>query len=326
MNTQSLSPWLGLALACLCGMPAGAQQPNVIPIEGYAAVVNDRVIMASDVLTQMVPLEQQLRASYAGEELRNRLADGYDMVLEELINQALILEEFEQQEGQIPDRALDEHMDTIIRDRFNDDHGAWMEALSNQQMTTEEWRHQLKEELVASLMRRQEVMDFVNVSPTAVRAQYEANLEQYRRPERVRLSIISVPKGSTREEILAQAEKIKDARSRVLAGESFAEVAREVSTDSKAGQGGDWGWRAPSDLRPELERAVRAFGVGELSEALVAGESFYLIRVEEHEKASVTPFEEVEQEIANRLRAEQADSLRSAWLDRLRRKHYVKIY
>jgi peptidyl-prolyl cis-trans isomerase SurA len=325
MNARSVCPWLGLGLACLVGMPARGQ-PDAIPVEGYAAVVNDRVIMASDVLAQMYPLEQQLRASYQGEELHERLADAYDRVLEELVNQALILEEFERQEGQIPDRALDEHMDTIIRDRFNDDRGQWMEALSRERMTTEEWRHELKEELVASLMGRQEVTDFVNVAPAAIRAEYEATLEQYRRPERVRLRILTVAKGATREEILEQAQKIKDARARMLAGESFEAVARDVSEHPTAEIGGDYGWRAPSDLRPELERAVRIYAVGELSEALVAGETFYLIRVEEHEKEQVTPFEEVEQEITERLRRQQADTLRSAWLERLRRRHYVKIY
>ncbi|NCC52286.1 MAG: hypothetical protein EOM20_13865, partial [Spartobacteria bacterium] len=73
-----------------------ARAPGVenIPIDGYAAMVNDRVITVGDVLMQLQPVELQLRELYEGIELEKKLEEAYADARQNLIERALILEEF----------------------------------------------------------------------------------------------------------------------------------------------------------------------------------------------------------------------------------------
>lgn len=307
---------------CLVGLSARSQfqsqfqpQQEIFPIDGYAAVVNDRVILVSEVMAQMDRGVEQAD-----------MAEEFDRARNHLIDKALILEEFKEKEGDLPDRALNEHEDSIIRDRYNDDQGAWLDHLSNQQLTAEEWRDQLRDQLVASIMRHQEVSEYVSVAPAAIHARYERDIDTYRINEQYKLHRISVSIGETDAEQKAQAEKIKGALTRLQAGEDFGVVAEEVSEDPWAASGGDWGWKTTADLREELVKAIRALPVGEVARVIQAGGSLYVILVEAHQPGGVVPFEDVQQDVAKQLRTEEAEAIQRAWLNRLRNKHFVEVY
>lgn len=50
-------------------------------------------------------------------------------------------------------------------------------------------------------------------------------------------------------------ERLQQLRQRIVAGESFADLARRYSEDSSAPQGGDLGWTTPGDMVPAFEHA-----------------------------------------------------------------------
>ncbi len=325
MKRPGIQLLLSLSLIALLSGPAAGQRRS-IPIEGYAAVVNDRIIMVSDVMGPIQQHQRSLAATYKGKDLEQKMAGLYRDSLDRQVERALVLEQFEADEGVVPDRAIEDHMDSIIRTRFNDDRRELMNALSQEQLTLSEWRNQLKEELIFSIMRRQAVFDNISLSPTEVRAHYDANIETYHTPAQLRLHMISVSKGETRESIIEQASRIKTARERILAGESFETVARELSEDSKAEQGGDWGLRAPGDLRKELANLAASLPIGEISSAVVAGDNFYLVQVDERVEEMTVPFGEVQEGLTEELRGLEAERIHKEWIARLKKNHYVKIY
>lgn len=76
--------------------------------------------------------------------------------------------------------------------------------------------------------------------------------------------------------------KILEARARIEAGESFAEVAKEVSEDpGSAPNGGDLGWFGRGQMVPEFEEAAFALDVGELSQPVKTDFGYHLILVDE---------------------------------------------
>ena len=91
---------------------------KTIPIDGYAAKVNQTIITRSDVRTTMAPVLPQLYNKYEGAELDQRLEEAYVNAREQLIEQALIVIAFEKQGGQIPDYFVKNEIDRIIRTRF----------------------------------------------------------------------------------------------------------------------------------------------------------------------------------------------------------------
>lgn len=296
------------------------------PLDGYAAIVNDRVITVGDVMDLVQPTDLQLRDAFEGEELARKREEAYQTALDLLIDQALILEEFKKQGATIPDRLVSDRINELIFQRFQNDRAKFLAALAEEQMTLDEWQERTRERIIVSYLRRQEVLERVKIPPGAVRAAYDAHRAKYLTPEQIKLRMLSIKKQEDDTETQARREQAVVARGRIVAGEAFDAVAREVSEDPKATSGGDWGWIEPKMLRAELKAAAEALGPGELSDLIETPDAFYVLQVEDRKAAREQPFEEVRDGIEKELRSAEAERLYSQWIDRLKRKHFVKVF
>lgn len=322
--------WLSLGVGLLCGVSvaAAAVTSGDPPADGYAAIVNERVITVGDVLEFVQADALQMRDEFAGEELARRRQEAYNNARDLLIEQALIVEEFTKIGGAIPDRVVDDRIKEFIFERFDNDRAKFLAALAEDQITLDEWRTRVRERLIVSLMRRQEVTDRIKVTPSALQEAYQQRQAEWREPERVKLRLIVLlrPETATEEELETLRQSAIRARGRIVAGELFADVATEVSQDSKAASGGDWGWREPSAFSAELRAAIEALKPGEVSDVIETPGALYLAQVEERTAARVRPFEEVRPEIETALRRAEAERLYTRWIDRLKRKYYVQLF
>ena len=112
-------------------------------------------------------------------------------------------------------------------------------------------------------------------------AAYDAEVEAFVGQERRRSSHILLSLDDDRDEAAA-IELATALRSRVEAGESFAELAEAYSDDpGSAAQGGDLGFAVRGTFVPPFERALFALQVGELSAPVVSQFGVHLIRLEE---------------------------------------------
>jgi parvulin-like peptidyl-prolyl isomerase len=65
---------------------------------------------------------------------------------------------------------------------------------------------------------------------------------------------------------------------------------------------------------------------GRVSEVVEAGDDLYLLKVEARKNASITSFDEARKGIEKELRMAEEERLYKAWIERLRRKFYIKVY
>jgi parvulin-like peptidyl-prolyl isomerase len=111
-------------------------------------------------------------------------------------------------------------------------------------------------------------------------------------------------KDLTEAEALAKAQ---DLRKRILAGEDFAQLARQESDDTGSGaNGGDLGSFRHGQMVPTFEQAAFAMQPGDLSEPVKSPFGYHLIKVEGKESKS---FEDVRPELERRMRPEQAQKV-----------------
>lgn len=153
-------------------------------------------------------------------------------------------------------------------------------------------------------------------SDSLVRATYEANIEQYRVPARIRIRHIQ----------LATQKAARDVRARLVKGALWDEVckARSLDTVSKD-RGGMVGYLSKAaDVVPGIGTApaivAGAFELkeGEISQPLKGPKGWHLIRVDNREEATVQPFQEVRKAITQDLESKIQDDFSRAFTDSLK--------
>jgi peptidyl-prolyl cis-trans isomerase SurA len=123
----------------------------------------------------------------------------------------------------------------------------------------------------------------------------------------------------------AAQRRLADIRRQITSGERrFEDVAREVSEDGSAAQGGDLGWVSPGSFVPEFEQAMNALPVGGLSEPVVSRFGVHLIQVVERRNAEIDP-RQLRQQAANVLREQKYEQAYVEWVRDLRSRAYIEL-
>jgi len=90
---------------------------------------------------------------------------------------------------------------------------------------------------------------------------------------------------------------------RVLNGAPFAEVAKQLSEDLKAKNGGNYDWVEPGNLvSKQLDQAIFNLPVNRMSPVISDDKGVHIIRVVERTVAGKQPFVEVQNDIKDQLR------------------------
>lgn len=114
-------------------------------------------------------------------------------------------------------------------------------------------------------------------------------------------------------------------RDRILAGESFAELAKNFSEDpGSALNGGDLNWIDPGTLVPEFRDVMANTANGQLSEAFKTPYGWHILEVLGR-RATDASEEYREQQAQTLLRNRKYDEELQAWLRQIRDEAYVEI-
>lgn len=147
-----------------------------------------------------------------------------------------------------------------------------------------------------------------DVTDKAVLEAYEQSLASYTtsaEERRARHILIKVDDTTDDASALQQANTLRE---KVVAGESFQDLAREHSQDpGSASQGGDLGFFARGVMDPSFEDAAFSLKPGVVSEPVRSRYGYHLIVVDEVKPPKITPFEEVRDRIRKELQILQAE-------------------
>ncbi|MFQ5765606.1 MAG: peptidylprolyl isomerase [Rhodospirillales bacterium] len=163
----------------------------------------------------------------------------------------------------------------------------------------------------------------LTVPESDVRAEYEASLQsRFAVPEQRRAShiLIKTLPDMTGDQIAAARTRAQNALDRIRGGEDFAAVAREVSEDASATNGGDLGFFGRGVMTPTFEQTVWQLGkIGDVSNLVQTEFGFHIIKLTGKRDRRIKPFEEVrdeiEKEVAFRRAGEQVAERAQALYD-----------
>jgi parvulin-like peptidyl-prolyl isomerase len=80
-----------------------------------------------------------------------------------------------------------------------------------------------------------------------------------------------------------------------------------------------------SDLRKELGLVVGKMDRGQASGVVAMDGDYYILKVDDREKAGVIPFEEVRSSIEKELRKQETRRLYALWISRLKKDAYIEV-
>lgn len=285
-----------------------------------AARVEGQIITTEEIRREMAPLIPQVLRNATTVEDRNRALRQLERtVLENMINRILMLKEFRKDgKREIPQSVIENRLKDIIEQDFNGERERYLAYLQSRGQTVEEFREDIREELIINFMQGRMRRSQAEVSPERILEYYRRNQDEFRREAQVRLLQIVLPAG---EEALAA-----ELRERILAGEPFREVAAEAYRDRPNAPAVSQGWVRREDLRGELAEAAFALGPGEVSEVIVLGDFAFVLGVEGVREPGVLPLAEVREEIEEILSQRLSREAQQRWLERLREKAFIEYY
>ena len=122
----------------------------------------------------------------------------------------------------------------------------------------------------------------------------------------------------------AAVEQLAQQRSRLVSGQTdFATLAREISQDASAAQGGELGWAAPGMFVPEFEEAMNRLAPNEISAPLVSRFGVHLIQVLERKDVELSPKAQRDQ-LTQMVREQKMEEAYKRWIEEVRSSAYVE--
>jgi parvulin-like peptidyl-prolyl isomerase len=293
-------------------------------LDGIAAVVNSDVITFSQVRELVGPKEKQARETLKGEALVEKIKEIRLAAINDLIDRALILQEFKSKGFTIPEYLIDEKVQEIVRDSFGGDRQAFLRTLSAQGFSLEKFREFQRDSVIVQEMRRQAVKGAsATVSDQKIQTYYKEHVAEYSTQEEIKLRMIVIRGGP---ENNSRRKMIEEIREKITAGAEFGDLARMYSDGAEQESFGDVGWINRKHFNEELTKIAFALKPGELSQIVELGGSYYLLFCEARKQATTKPLKELRGEIEKALLSSERQKQQQDWLMKMRKKAYIKLY
>jgi peptidyl-prolyl cis-trans isomerase SurA len=194
----------------------------------------------------------------------------------------------------------------------------------------EDFRADLKNQMLRDRVVSDEVGRKIQFKREELEAYYNAHQDEFQREERVSLSHIFISTAGLDATGLAAADKkARDLVARANKGENFAELATQNSDHAAtAEQGGALPPMSKGDMDPALESAVWDKARGFVTDPIRTGADgggWEILRVNEHQKAGLASFEEVQNEVQTKLFTPRYKQAIRAYLTKLRESAFLEI-
>lgn len=254
-------------------------------LDRIVAVVNDEVILESELMEMQQTVRQQLRQRDAAIPPSDVLSK---QVLERLLIQRLQLQRADQVGVRVGDDALNAALKQIANNN-NMNLRQFRDVLEEDGYNFSHFRDTIREEMIISRLRKSQVEDRVVVSDREVDNFLATQTIQDGGEVEYQLQhiLVSMPEAASPEQVQEAEQQLQKIQSLLDEGGDFSEVAAGYSDGQNALEGGELGWRKQGELPSLFADVVPTLVVGEVSEPLRSGSGFHLVRVKDKKSQEV---------------------------------------
>ncbi len=167
-----------------------------------------------------------------------------------------------------------------------------------------------------NLLLKKEIEEKGTPSEEEIREYYDKNPDEFKIGFGISVKHILVETKKEAEDILIRIQK----------GESFSNLAKELSKDpGSAKSGGDLGFIGPGMMLPEFEKVAFNLKIGVISNPVKTQFGYHIIQVMEKKEGKLRDFEEVKEEVKKRLAMNKQRNLFTSLIEKLEKENEVNI-
>lgn len=327
----------GLALALVLGHVRPAE---AVVVERIVAIVGDRAILLSELRERarpyLVAVQQKMPSGAQQAAAESQI---FKELIEKMIDEELEAQAASKARVSVSTEEIDNAVQNIAASQGMTPTELYRNAKAASGMTRQEYREELRRQILEGKMVQLRVRGKVRISEEDVRTQFERTVreEKRRREYKPAWIVLRIMPGSSPEAIAERKALAAELVERARRGEDFAELARKYSDDPETrDKGGDLGIRAPQGspnaitgkrpvMAPELEAALLPLDPGQVTGPMQVGDALAVLKLVDRQASRYSTLEEARGEMLQRLQAEILEKAKRRWLEDLKKRTHVDV-
>ena len=296
-------------------------------VDRIVAVVNDEIITLYELNKMLQPYEENIEAlGYTPEKKRETLFKLRTDLLNKLIDQKLADQQIKKNNIKISTKEIDMTIERLKETRSYTDEDL-RAGLAQQGLTMEEYRENLKQQLLRSNLVNREVKSKIVVTTQEIEEYYNAHRDKYAGQTKYHIWNIAIRFSAYADsaEIQSALEKMEAVLRQLEQGRSFQEIVNEIPNRPGMLEGSDLGLYELNEMSSDLQNTVKNMKAEEFSPILSSSGGHQIIYVEEILLTDPKAMSDAKAEIQEILYNEAVDNRYETWLTDLRKRSHIKI-
>jgi len=300
-------------------------------VDRVVAVVNDDVILQTELEKAGGEYFGRIRMKAPAGEVESAIEKARGEVLSSLIDNMIVKQKAAELGITVEEAEIDNAIAQILSDN-NATLEEFRKELDKVNVSMQDYRNNLRNQILQSRLVGQQVRSRIVIVEEDIREYYEKEYTQEKGESGYYIlqigfnwkNLVTLD-GVSQEEAREKAEAI---RARVLAGESFGELARSYSDFPSATDGGNLGLIKKDEMAAYMRDAILSMHPGDISPIIETGSTFQFFKLlssREGDLVVKAPYESVKDEIRDILYRQEMEEKYKAWVENLREQAYIKI-
>lgn len=300
-------------------------------VDRVVAVVNDDVILQTELEKAGGEYFERIRMKAPAGEVESAIEKARGEVLSSLIDNMIVKQKAAELGITVEEAEIDNAIAQILSDN-NATLEEFRKELDKVNVSMQDYRDNLRNQILQSRLVGQQVRSRIVIVEEDIREYYEKEYTQEKGESGYYIlqigfnwkNLVTLD-GVSQEEAREKAEAI---RARVLAGESFGELARSYSDFPSATDGGNLGLIKKDEMAAYMRDAILSMHPGDISPIIETGSTFQFFKLlssREGDLVVKAPYESVKVEIRDILYRQEMEEKYKAWVENLREQAYIKI-
>ncbi len=275
---------VAVLLPCLLGVAAMPARADYKQLDSIIAVVNDDVVLASELLSRLQTVQKQIAESNVKAPPTNVLVS---QIMERLILESLELQEADRRGVKVDDETLTRAVEEFAKQNgMNLDQ--FRAALAKDGVGYPEFREQVRRQLVINRLQRAVVGRRVAISEKDVDDLLGSPYYQQLLSDEYRVGhiLLTIDENASDAAVEAARKEADDIVKQLRNGADFREMAIEHSSASTALEGGDLGWRKAGELPSLFAEQVLKLKPGEVADPIETSGGIHIVKLLDQRGAS----------------------------------------